>query len=152
MMASGGETTDRTLWSRTEAAERVGCHPESLRYYERIGLMPEPHRLADGRRVYDATALARLKFILDARALHFSLEDVGTLLRLAARESDHAGLSCDEANSLARRHLADIREQIAGLRAAEQKLSHLVAQCEGHETDKTCPLLAALGSEAAPTP
>ena len=92
-----------------ELSRRTGCNIETIRYYERIGLLPKARRESGGRfRRYDAEDIARLRFIRRARQLGFTLDDVRGLLRLAASDGQDARV---EARTLAAAHVADIRRR-----------------------------------------
>jgi MerR family mercuric resistance operon transcriptional regulator len=128
-----------------ELATKSGCTIETIRYYERIGLLPAPARR--GRyREYGPEDVGRLGFVRRARELGFALAEVRALLRLAADGPD----ACAEARSLAAAHLADVRDKIADLRAMEQALAESVRRCEAGETPR-CPLIETL-SRGAPNP
>src|SRR5215471_1631605 len=112
---------------------------ETIRYYERIGLLASPPRSAGGYRMYSSTHVERLRFIRRARNLGLSIDEVRQLLGLADQKSK----SCRKVRDLGAHHLADIRERIADLKRMERVLSRLVDACsEGELTD--CPLLEAL--------
>jgi MerR family mercuric resistance operon transcriptional regulator len=128
-----------------EASRRSGCSVETIRYYERLGLLPPPARR--GRyRLFGAEEVRRLAFIRRARALGFSLEDVHALLRIAAEE----GKACADARERAARHLRDVRARVRDLRAMERALAEAIRRCDAAGADPACPLLAML-SEGAPT-
>ena len=131
-----------------ELSRRTGCCIETIRYYERIGLLPKPRREKGGRfRRYDSDDIARLTFIRRARQLGFTLDDVRGLLRLAASEGQDARL---EARSLAAAHVADIRAKIADLQEMERVLTEAMCECEaGRET--RCPLIEVLSSDSFPS-
>src|SRR5437899_2966601 len=93
---------------RGELARRCGSNLETVRYYEKIGLMPQPPRTEGGYRVYDADHERRLKFILRGRELGFSLDEVRQLLRLV----DERDQPCSEARDLAAAHLEDVQTKI----------------------------------------
>jgi MerR family mercuric resistance operon transcriptional regulator len=119
------------------AATAAQVHLETLRYYERLGLLPQPPRGANGYRQYDSTALKRVRFIRRAQELGFSLAEVRELLRL------DDGLDCDAAQSLARGKLEAIEQQIRGLGRMQGRLKQTLTACEsgGHAR---CPLIDAL--------
>lgn len=122
-------------------SKRTGCNVETIRYYEHVGLLPEPARSAGGYRLYATDHLKRLTFVRRARALGFSIDEVRTLLRLA----DERERSCARARVVAADHLEDVRAKIADLRAMERVLKETVARCaRGKGTD--CPLIEALYS------
>mgnify|MGYP001042652384 CR=1 FL=1 len=108
-----------------DLARRTGTKVETIRWYERNQLMPQPARTAGGRRVYTRAHLDRLAFIRHARELGFPLDDVRALLRL----TDAPEHSCAEADRIARGHLTAVRGRIARLRALEAELARMVADC-----------------------
>jgi len=108
-----------------DLARSAGTTPETIRWYERDGIMPAPVRTAGGHRLYSQAHLDRLAFVRHARELGFALENVRELLRLA----DDPERSCDEADAIARSHLAAVRSRIARLQSLEAELSRMVAAC-----------------------
>jgi len=122
-----------------EAAAASGCHLETIRYYERIGLVPAPARRSSGYRDYGDDDVARLSFIHRARGLGFSLEEIRGLLALA-RDS---GQPCAEVDVLARRHLDDVRQRIADLERVADALEHTLDGCT-RGTRGDCALLQTL--------
>ena len=119
----------------------TGVKIETIRYYERIGLMPVPPRTEGRQRVYDAHHLRRLTFIRRSRELGFSLDQIRALLGLAGT---HA-LTCAEVKGLAEQHTADIRRKIKDLKRLERILSDLAARCHGRRVPD-CPILDALSA------
>jgi MerR family mercuric resistance operon transcriptional regulator len=117
---------------------------ETIRYYERIKMLPAPPRTLGGRRVYDANHLRILAFIRRSRELGFSLDEIRTLIRLGGP----AKASCRQVRDIASHHLDDIRAKIADLRKLERLLSKTVAQCTG-TTAPDCPVLEILDIGAA---
>ncbi|MDR9485979.1 MAG: helix-turn-helix domain-containing protein, partial [Sediminimonas sp.] len=95
--------------TRGELARETGCNIETIRYYEKTGLLPGPPRTAAGYRIYSASHLGRLRFILRARELGFPMEDIRGLLGL----DDGAAPNCAEVKARTERHLADVRAKIA---------------------------------------
>ena len=129
---------------RAELAQRTGCNLETVRYYEKVGLLPEPPRTASGYRSYDSTHERRLRFVLRARELGFSLDEVRELLRLV----DERDQPCAEASAGAAAHLNDVREKIADLKRMERVLKDVVAQCaDGNRRE--CTLIETLFREPA---
>jgi MerR family mercuric resistance operon transcriptional regulator len=122
-----------------EAAVASGCHLETIRYYERIGLVPAPQRRNSGYRDYADDDIARLGFIHRARGLGFSLEEIRGLLSLARDQH----LPCAEVDVLARRHLHEVRRRIADLRRVADALEHTLDGCSG-TTRRDCALLDTL--------
>lgn len=123
-----------------ELSRRTGCNVETVRYYERIGLMPSAPRTAGRYRLYGDADVRRLAFVRRARELGFTLTDVRTLLTLAPGQSDGP---CAQARVLAAAHLADVRRKIADLRAMERVLDDAVDRCAAGNTPN-CPVIDAL--------
>jgi MerR family mercuric resistance operon transcriptional regulator len=127
-------------------ANAAGMGVETIRYYQRRGLMTEPEKPYGSIRYYDGQALARLHFIRTAQWLGFSLDEIGGLLKL------EDGAHCDETRALAERKLDDLRRKIAGLRQMESTLDNLVERCRCSEDPKRCPIIHSLqGNLDAPT-
>lgn len=126
---------------RAKLAERTGCNLETIRYYEKIGLMPDPPRTSSGYRVYDDTHAERLGFILRGRQLGFSIDELRGLLLLVDRGTQ----TCAEVKVLTEQHLEDVRAKIEDLRRIEKVLAATAAQCSGEKVPE-CPVLEALGS------
>jgi MerR family mercuric resistance operon transcriptional regulator len=127
-----------------EAAALSGCHLETIRYYERIGLLPRTVRTNNGYRDYTAEDVDRMRFVIRGRDLGFSLDDIRSLLRLTA----NSRLSCVEADRVARQHLADVRARIAELRRMAKELERTIESCSGGSTGD-CKIIGAL--KGAPT-
>ena len=124
-------------------AKDTGTKVETIRYYERVGLLPAPTRSEGGYRLYRVDHLKRLSFIRRARTLGFSIDEVRTLLRLA----DERKRPCAEVRVVAEAHLSDVRAKIADLKAMERVLKDTVARCaEG--TGSHCPMIEALYRES----
>ena len=111
-------------------ARRTGTKVQTIRYYEQIGLMPEPGRTAGGQRRYGVAELDRLAFIRHARQLGFTLEAIRELLDL----SDNPEKSCDEADQIARRQLRQVELRMARLEALRTELKRMVHECSGGNT------------------
>lgn len=126
---------------RADLARRTGCNLETIRYYEKIGIMPEPPRTVSGYRIYDETHVARLRFILRGRELGFSIEELRGLLRLVDRGTQ----TCAEVKALTEQHLTEVRAKIADLKRIEKVLGATAAQCSGEQVPE-CPVLEALAS------
>ena len=124
-------------------AQRTRCKVETIRYYEKAGLLPAPSRSPGGYRLYSHAHLKRLSFIRRARALGFSIDEVRKLLKLA----DERPRPCAEVRGVAAAHLEDVQAKIADLRAMARVLRETVARCaDGRRAD--CPLIEALYREA----
>ena len=120
---------------------RTGVNIETIRYYERIGVMPEPPRSEGGQRVYDTGHLERLAFIRRSRELGFSLDEIRALLSLV----DGGDYTCGEVHDMTLTHIADIRRKIADLRRMERVLNDMAAKCDGGDVPE-CPILEALSA------
>ena len=128
-----------------ELAVRTGTTPETIRYYERIGVLPAPSRKGGGRyRRYGSTDVERLRFVRRARALGFSLDEVRELLGLA----DEPNRPCAEVDQLARAHLGAVNEKVERLLALRGELQRLIGECEGGRSVAECRIFGALGGPA----
>src|SRR6266446_10302321 len=123
-----------------ELSRQAGCNVETIRYYERVGLLPRPPRSAARYRLYDTTDVRRLAFVRRARELGFALDEVRALLALAVNNGED---TCAEVRQLAAGHLAEVRAKIADLRALERVLSDAVRRCDAGELPG-CPLIDTL--------
>lgn len=121
----------------------TGCNLETIRYYEKIGIMPEPPRTSKNYRAYDDSHVGRLRFVMRSRELGFSLSEVNELLALV----DGGAQTCGEVRVLANAHLATVRAKIADLGRIERVLSATVAQCSGDDVPE-CPVIDALSEPA----
>ena len=130
--------------TRGALAKRTGCNIETIRYYEKIGLMPEPPRSASGYRQYDENHERRLLFVMRGRELGFTIEDLKSLLGLVDRRE----VSCGEVERLEKRNLRSGREKISDLRRMERKLSDTVHSCSGQDVPN-CPLIDRLFDTAS---
>lgn len=125
-----------------EVARRIGVKVETIRWYEKAGLIEPPARNTANYRDYDSVALARLSFIRRGRELGFSLEQIETLMNLA----DDPKADCDHVDSIAREHLGEIERKIADLSALHRKLDALLRSCAGGIIED-CDILDALAPE-----
>jgi MerR family transcriptional regulator, mercuric resistance operon regulatory protein len=119
-----------------ELSKRSGVKIETIRYYERVKMLPAPPRTRSGRRIYDMTDLRILAFIRRSRELGFSLEDIRALLRLGGPAKG----SCREVREIAAHHLEDIRAKLDDLTKLERLLAKTVARCSGRAAPD-CPVL-----------
>ena len=119
-------------------AKAANIGVETIRYYQRRGLVAEPDKPYGSIRHYDDQALARLQFIRTAQWLGFSLDEIGGLLTL------QDGTHCDEARVLGEQKLAKVREKISSLRRIERTLEGLVQACCTEQGDVKCPLITSL--------
>lgn len=128
-------------------AARTACNVETIRYYERIGLLPAPARSAGGHRFYSGAHARRLTFIRRARALGFTLDEVRALLGLA----DNDDRCCTDVHRLAAAHLDDVRMKIADLKRMERSLKETIVRCP-NGTTPDCPIIDALSAERTQAP
>ena len=143
--------TSSTTLPIGELSRRTGCNIETIRYYERNGMLPSPSRR--GRyRSYGDQDVARLSFVRRARELGFTLEEVRALLGLAAAGGE---ASCSDVRDLAATHLKDVRDRISDLRRMERVLADQVRACDAGN-NLGCPLLETLyasrSTNGAPAP
>lgn len=124
---------------RAEIAKRTGCNLETVRYYEKVGLLPEPPRTQGGHRAYGAEHERRLRFILRARELGFALDEIRALLHLV----DERNAPCGQVRAVAVPHLRDVQEKIADLKRMERVLKDVIAQC-ADGSRPACPLIETL--------
>ena len=127
-----------------DLARQGGVHLETVRYYERRGLLPKPPRTSAGYRAFDVEAVRRLRFIKDAQALGFSLKEIKALLAL--RLDPRA--SCAEVRRRAEAKIADIDAKLRALRAMKRALVRLTAACAGRGPVSACPILESLEERA----
>lgn len=120
-------------------AERAEVAIDTVRYYERAGLLDKPRRSAGGYRLYDGASIGRLRFIRRAKQLGFSLDEIAELLRLSDQRADIAGI-----RQAAQAKLAAIERRIEELNRIRDGLAALVEACPGHGEAQDCPILGAL--------
>ena len=118
-------------------AAETGVNIETIRYYERVGLLDTPPRTGGRHRVYDEQAVQRLTFIRRSRELGFSLENIRTLLDLSDGKQD------GEARALTLRHLDDVRGKITSLKRLEKSLKRMTETCKPGD-QSSCPIFDAL--------
>jgi len=128
-----------------QLANRVGLGVETLRYYERNGLLPEPSRTSSGYRIYSEDSEARLRFILNAKSVGFSLKDITALLGL--RLSEHA--SAADVHKRTREKMEEIDRKIEHLKSMRRALGTLLSACDGKGSIEACPILASLEGKNA---
>jgi Hg(II)-responsive transcriptional regulator len=128
----------------SQVAEQAGVNVQTLRYYERRGLLPEPPRGESGYRVYGPDVVRRVRFVKRAQELGFGLSDAESLLALAAGGPE----SCEAARELAATKVAELDRRIADLVAMRDSLERLVATCLRPRAERECPLLHSI-EEAA---
>lgn len=127
-------------------ARKTGCNIETIRYYEKVGIIPHPARSEGGHRLYGTGHLMRLAFVMKARALGFTLSEVKALLRLV----DERDRPCAEVREVAASHLGDVEAKLADLQAMQAVLSDMLVGC-ATEQSSNCPLIERMfdGSEGS---
>ncbi len=128
---------------RGELAGQSGCNIETVRFYEKQGLLPAPPRTASGHRDYAPEHLKRLRFIRRSRELGFTLDEVRGLLTLV----DGSDWTCAQVKEMTVEHLAEVRQKITNLKRLETVLCELAAQCAGGKVPE-CPIVDALFGDA----
>ncbi len=124
-------------------AKAAEVNVETIRFYQRKGLLPEPDKPYGSIRRYGATDVTRVRFVKSAQRLGFSLDEISELLRL------DDGTHCDEAGRLAEHKLKDVREKLADLTRMETALAELVRACHRQKGKIFCPLIASLQGKKA---
>lgn len=119
-------------------ATAAGVNVETIRFYQRKGLLPEPARLLGSIRRYGPAHVARVRFVKTAQRLGFNLDEVSQLLKL------EDGTSCSEAAELAALRLTDVRAKLADLARIEAVLSRLVNECHSQRGTVSCPVIDSL--------
>lgn len=123
-----------------ELAQQTGCKVQTIRYFEQMGMLPEPPRTAGNQRRYSEAAATTLRFIRHARDLGFSQDDVRQFLAMSGRQD----ASCTEADAIARRHLVEVRRKIALLKGMERELVRMTSDCH-QGTIAECRVIETLG-------
>ena len=149
LQENGAEMAENThkkmqRFTRGVIAKRTGVNIETVRYYERIGLLPAPPRSEGGHRMYNEDLLRRLHFIRRSRELGFTLDEVRGLLRLV----DGGDYTCGEVEALTTAHLGEVRRKLADLKRLEKVLREMISRCEGGEVPE-CPVIEALFKESS---
>lgn len=119
-------------------AKAAGVNVETIRFYQRKGLLPEPNKPYGSIRRYGEADVTRVRFVKSAQRLGFSLDEISELLQL------EDGTHCDEASRLAEHKLQDVREKMVDLTRMESVLSELVCACHLRQGNVSCPLIASL--------
>tara|TARA_R110002074_G_scaffold271959_3_gene443607 strand:+ start:346 stop:753 length:408 start_codon:yes stop_codon:yes gene_type:complete len=125
--------------TRGVLAEKSGVNIETIRYYEKIALMPNPLRSDGGHRIYNKVHLKRLQFIRRCRELGFTLQDIRELLNIV----DDKTYTCDDVKNRTIAHLNDIKQKIRDLKKIEKTLKSFVSECDGGLKPK-CPIIDTL--------
>src|SRR5215469_15184348 len=142
----GEAAASGTPLTRGALAVRTGCNVETIRYYERVGLLPPPPRSAGRHRLYGEGLVRRLNFVRRSRDLGFSIEEIRELLRLV----DGGSYTCGEVEQLARDHVREIRRKIADLGKLARVFETMAAQCSG-DAVPDCPIIDALFDPDGPS-
>jgi MerR family mercuric resistance operon transcriptional regulator len=132
----------------SEVAAAAHVNTQTLRYYERRGLLPQPQRTRSGYRAYTADAVRVVRFVKRAQQLGFTLDDIEELLHLA----DGGPASCDEAKTMARTRIADLQRRIADLAGMQDALTRLVDTCDQPRGQRDCPILHDIQAAATTPP
>ena len=127
-----------------ELVRATGTQTETIRYYERIGLLPAPTRTAARYRIYGRGDVNRLAFVKRSRDLGFTIEEVRVLLALAR----DIGRDCTEVDAITRHHLADVEGNIGDLQRLAKELRHVIGQCQGGSISE-CRIIDALAPAGA---
>jgi DNA-binding transcriptional MerR regulator len=125
-------------------SERTGVKVETIRYYEQVGLLPQPERSEGNQRRYGQAHVERLAFIKHTRDLGFPVEGIRALLRL----SDNPAMSCDEAHAVSVAHLEEVRHKIARLRSLEMELERIATACSGGVEARNCAIIEVLADHS----
>jgi DNA-binding transcriptional MerR regulator len=120
-----------------QVAIEAGVNTQTLRYYERVGLLPEPERLDSGYRAWGAETVRIVRFVKRAQRLGFTLREIESLLELAGGGPEN----CDAARDLAAQKIAELDEKLAALSAMRESLVQLVDSCGRPRAQRDCPLL-----------
>ena len=130
-----------TTYSRGQLAKSTGVKGETIRYYEKCGLLDAPARSAGGHRIYSEDHARRLKFIRRCRELGFAISEIEGLLGLV----NAGGESCEQVRQTTATHLIDVQDKIKDLRKMERALKDLIVQCDA-DTSPDCPIIEVLFS------
>lgn len=128
-------------YSRGQLAKSTGVKGETIRYYEKCGLLDAPARSAGGHRIYSEDHAQRLKFIRRCRELGFAISEINGLLSLASADEKR----CEKVQQATAAHLTDVHDKIKDLKKMERTLKDLIKQCESNATP-SCPIIEALFS------
>lgn len=124
------KTSQKTLITIGKLSEKTGVNIETVRYYEKIGLIPKPHRSEGGNRLYNGEQVKRLAFIKRCRELGFPLDTVREFLKLV----DEKSYTCAEIADISQQHLEDIRKKIRDLKKMESHMKNMLSQCKKDKT------------------
>ena len=142
---SYGETTIMNSLKTGELAREAGVNVETLRFYERKGLLPTPPRRVSGYRDYPPESVGRIRFIKRSQELGFSLREIQGLLDLRVKP----GTTCGQVRQRAEQKVLEIEEKITDLKAIQQALRNLIGTCSGRGPARQCPILDHLNQKEA---
>lgn len=125
-----------------ELAQRTGCLVETIRYYERVGLLAPPDRGTNNYRSYEQVHAERLGFIRHCRALDMTLYEIRKLLELR----DFPEQNCAEVNAMLDRHITEVKKRITALSVLESQLGRLRSRCNATDLTRECAILTALSN------
>lgn len=132
----------------SEVAAQSNVNAQTLRYYERRGLLPHPERSHSGYRTYTPEAVRVVRFVKRAQELGFTLDEIEELLHLALG----GPTSCEEAKTMAHNRITDLQQRIEELAGIRDALTRLVDTCDQPRAERDCPILRDLETAAAATP
>ena len=133
------------MLTRGQLASKTGCNSETIRYYEKIGLIPPPPRTASGYRDYGDEHIKCLNFIQHARALGFSTERIRDFFELSGQRSQHTRA---EVKSLTQDHIDEVSSKINDLEKLRERLTQISSHCDGSDKSaEDCPILVSLFDE-----
>ncbi|MFQ5626062.1 MAG: helix-turn-helix domain-containing protein [Methyloligellaceae bacterium] len=125
------------------AAKAAGCKVQTVRYYEQIGILPEPVRTKGNQRLYSKSDIQRLTFVRHAREMGFPLSAIRDLLSLA----DDPGQPCEAADAIAHEQLEQVERRITHLQALKRELEYMITQCSGGSIAE-CRVIEVLGDHS----
>jgi len=131
--------------TRGDVAERANVSRETVRYYEKRGLIPKPSRTAAGYRQYTSEHVTRIRFVKRAQELGFTLTEIGELLSLRADPA----VDSSEVKQQAKAKVAEVEKKIRNLRRIKEALTSLIASCGGSEPTADCPIIEAMQGDEA---
>lgn len=143
MSTSSSSHTERSRYRISDITRLTGLSADTLRYYEKINLLPPVHRTASGVRSYDERDLSRLRFIQRAKSMNFSLEEIARLLEM--REDPQQAR--DEVREVTRRKLKEVEDHLEELNTLRKELTLLINLCRG--TEAGCPIIEDLESHTS---
>jgi len=129
----------KILWHSKTMSRETGVNIETIRYYERIALMPKPNRTQGGNRQYNSDQLKRLSFIKKCRGLGFKIEEIRALLLMVDRQD----FTCNQVHTMTIEHLENVKKKLTDLKRMEKTLKLMAAQCSRGDVPE-CPVIETL--------